>query len=335
MRLKEYEGKEIFKQYGIDVPKGYVVSSADDVKEDSAVLKAQVLEGGRKKNGLILISDNAKEDIKGLLEKCDEVLVEEKLDIEKELYLSLTIDRFEKCVKLLFCKCGGIDIEDMADNVVKIKIETENDVEACEVSSIAKKLYKIMKETDAELVEINPLVYSNGKYIAADSKIIIDDNALFRHPELVKENKMCYAEERAAVCGFNYVELDGDIAVIGNGAGLVMSTLDVLNYYGGKAADFLDVGGGADVKRMEQAMDVVLTGKPKALLINIFGGITRCDEIAQGIVNYKKSKGIEVPMVVRLIGTNEDEGKKILNDNCIASLDSMEDCVKAVVGVVK
>jgi succinyl-CoA synthetase beta subunit len=335
MRLKEYEGKEIFKQYGIDVPKGYVVSSADDVKEDSAVLKAQVLEGGRKKNGLILISDNAKEDIKGLLEKCDEVLVEEKLDIEKELYLSLTIDRFEKCVKLLFCKCGGIDIEDMADNVVKIKIETENDVEACEVSSIAKKLYKIMKETDAELVEINPLVYSNGKYIAADSKIIIDDNALFRHPELVKENKMCYAEKRAAVCGFNYVELDGDIAVIGNGAGLVMSTLDVLNYYGGKAADFLDVGGGADVKRMEQAIDLVLSRKPKALLINIFGGITRCDEIAQGIVNYKKSKGIEVPMVVRLIGTNEEEGKKILNDNCIASLDSMEDFVKAVVGVVK
>lgn len=341
MKLKEYEGKEIFKEYGLKVPEGYVVSDVSEVKDadKDVVVKSQVLVGSRKKSGGIEFanSENVKDVVSKLLGKeinglkVEEVLVEERLNIEKEMFLSLTIDRFEKKIKVLFYEEGGIDIEKEADKVLKLDVDELDKLG--EVKKVAEVLYKIMKDYDAELVEINPLVVADGELVAADSKIIVDDNALFRHLELAPKNRQCYAEERASVCGFNYVELGGDIAVIGNGAGLVMATLDVLNYYGGKPADFLDVGGGADVKRMESAMDAVLSNNPKALLINIFGGITRCDEIAQGIVNYREEKGVDVPMVVRLIGTNEEEGKKILHKGCIVSLDSMEDCIKAVVEV--
>jgi succinyl-CoA synthetase beta subunit len=344
MKLKEHEGKEIFKEYGLKVPGGYVVSDVSEVKaaDKDVVVKSQVLVGSRKKSGGIEFASKEKvkdvvaemlgREINGL--KVEEVLIEEKLNIEKEMFLSLTIDRFEKKVKVLFSEEGGIDIEGIADKVLKLDVDGLDKLDE-NVKEVAEILYKIMKDYDAELVEINPLVIADGELAAADSKIIVDDNALFRHLELAPKNRQCYAEERASVCGFNYVELGGDIAVIGNGAGLVMATLDVLNYYGGKPADFLDVGGGADVKRMENAMDAVLSNNPTALLVNIFGGITRCDEIAQGIVNYRKDKGVEVPMVVRLIGTNEEEGKKILHEGCIVSLDSMEDCVKAVVEASK
>ncbi|RME54920.1 ADP-forming succinate--CoA ligase subunit beta [Candidatus Woesearchaeota archaeon] len=335
MKLKEYQGKEIFRKYGINVPEGYVVSKPEEVKDDKAVLKAQVLEGSRKKKGLIIVSDNAKQDVEKLLGKCSEVLVEEMIQIEKESYLSFTIDRFEKCVKMLYAEEGGIDIEENPDKVKKLKVENVEDITLQgSLKNVATKLFKIMKDYDAELVEINPLAFTKEGLVAVDSKIIIDDNSLFRHLDLV-ENKVCLAEDRASMCGFNYVELDGNIAVIGNGAGLVMSTLDVINYYGGKPADFLDIGGGASSERMEEAMRLVLSRNPKVLLINIFGGITRCDEIAKAIVNYKKNNSINIPIIVRMIGTNQKQAQKLLNENCIVALESMEDCVKAAVEVVK
>ncbi len=345
MKLLEHEGKSIFKKHGIAVPESVVTSSSKDFRELKAkevVVKAQVLVGGRGKAGGI---KTAKDDVKGIInevlsmeikgEKVKEVLVEEKLDIEEELYLSVTVDRASKGLTLLYSSEGGVDIEEVAakspDKVLKVQADSLDKI-PLEVRTIAKKLYEISKELDAELVEINPLVRAGGRLVAADAKVIIDDNALFRHEEFRKKEKVqTKIEKMAADSGLQYVELEGDIAIIGNGAGLVMSTLDVLDHFGGKPANFLDVGGGASVEKMEDAMEITLTKKPKGIFINIFGGITRCDEIAKGLVNYAKEKGVKVPMVVRLIGTNEEEGKKILNDAGISSLDSMEGCAKKIV----
>lgn len=358
VKLKEYQGKEIFKKYGIPVPKGVVVSSLDGLEEkikqlrsaDLAV-KSQILVAGRKKAGGIKFADrdNIKEVASSLFGtkikdmKVEELLIEEKLEIDKEYFLSLVIDRSDKAIYLIASLEGGVDIEEVSkthpEKITKISLADEGQIEKAlskfpngnEFLTIAKNLYRISKDYDAELVEINPLVKCKGRLIAADSKIIIDDNSLFRHPEFESKIGLTEMEAEAAKYGLNYVELKGDIGVIGNGAGLVMATLDVLDYYGGKAANFLDVGGGASVDRMEKALEIVMTKNPKKILINIFGGITRCDEIAWGIVNYKKKRSIKIPMVVRMIGTNEREAKEVLEKNGICSMDSMEDAIKKVV----
>ncbi|MFH1638616.1 MAG: ADP-forming succinate--CoA ligase subunit beta [Candidatus Woesearchaeota archaeon] len=347
MKLLEHEGKEIFRRYEIDIPKGVVVSSPEMFKglnAEEVVVKAQVLVGGRgKAGGIKFASSVVKETISSILgmsikgEAVNEVLVEEKLPIEEELYLAVAVDRTNKCLILLYSTEGGVDIEETALNnpekILKIPIKDGSSFASLpkDVQPIAEKLYRISKEMDAELVEINPLVKANGKLIAADAKVIIDDNALFRHPEFSKKKDYTYIEEIAASSGLQYVELKGNIAIIGNGAGLVMATLDVLDYYGGKAANFLDVGGGASVEKMEKALEVALMKNPSGIFINIFGGITRCDEIALGLVNFISSRNVQLPLVVRLIGTNEEEGKKILNENGISSLDSMEECAKKIV----
>lgn len=358
MKLKEYEGKEIFKKYGIPVPEGVVVSSLDGLEERikqlhsvNLVVKSQILVAGRKKAGGIKFANrnNIKEvassllgaEIKGM--KVNELLIEEKLEINKEYFLSLVIDRSDKAIYLITSLEGGVDIEELSkthpEKITKISLIDEGQIEKAlsklpngnEFLGLAKKLYRILKDCDAELVEINPLVKSKGRLIAADSKIIVDDNSLFRHPEFKSKTELTEMEAEAAKYSLNYVELKGDIGVIGNGAGLVMATLDVLDYYGGKAANFLDVGGGASVERMEKALEIVMTKNPKKILINIFGGITRCDEIASGIVSYRKKRGIKIPMVVRMIGTNEREAKEILEKNGIWSMGSMEEAIKKVV----
>ncbi|MFC1682256.1 ATP-grasp domain-containing protein [Nanoarchaeota archaeon] len=277
-------------------------------------------------------------------------MFEEKLEIKNEFYLSFVIDRTEKNVVVMFSKEGGIDIEGLSrkfpEKVIKEKIKLDFDLESAK--ELSKKfeishelifnLYKLMKEYDCELVEINPLVLDNDdKLIAVDSKVIIDDNSLFRHEEFSEEKRegMTEVEKIALENGLHYVDLDGDIAVIGNGAGLVMATLDIVEHFGGKAANFLDVGGGASVEKMEKSIELVLMKSPKGIFVNIFGGITKCDDIAQGIVNYKKNNGIEIPMVIRMIGTNEKEAKKILMENNIFSLDSMEESTKKIVELVK
>ncbi len=360
MKLKEYIGKELFRKYGINVPNGVLVRSLSDlgnvetIKAEELVVKAQVLVGGRGKAGGIrtakrpelrmVVSGMLGSMLKG--EKISEVLVEEKLRIDRELYLSFVVNRAEKNFSLVFSESGGVDIEETAekhpDKIVRVGLLDfdesiiKNIPNITGIGDLISRLYKLFRENDCQLAEINPLVVSKNILIAADAKIIIDDNALYRHPEFnVKTEELTELEDMAKKSGLQYVELDGNIAVIGNGAGLVMATLDMINHFGGKPANFLDVGGGASVEQMELAIRIALMKKPKALFINIFGGITRCDEIAQGISNYKSRNRIEIPMVVRMIGTNEEMGRKILEENKIHSIDTMEEGARKVVELAK
>ena len=366
MKLKEYEGKELFKKYKLAVPAGFIATTPEEVadglyqlKGDEVVLKAQVLVGGRGKAGGIKIcsKERAAEVAKKMLgtrikgEPVLELLVEEKLKIDQEMYLSFTVSRAEKGLALLFSLEGGVDIEELAkrspEKIARIFM-TEFDDKAVyqdlkwldygkELFGIVRALHMLMIHEDAQLVEINPLVLSGGVLVAADSKVIIDDNSLYRHKDYArqKEFELTGLEAEARKSGLQYVELDGNIAIIGNGAGLVMATLDIIDHFGGKPANFLDVGGGASVEKMEKALDIALSKPVKGLFINVFGGITRCDDIAQGLVNYQKEKKMTVPMVVRLIGTNESEGRTILKENGISALDSMETGAKEIVELAK
>lgn len=366
MKLKEYEGKELFRKYKLAVPAGFVATTPEEVadclhelKGEEVVLKAQVLVGGRGKAGGIKIcpKEEAAEVAKTMLgtrikgEPVLEILVEEKLRIEQEMYLSFTVSRAEKGLVLLFSLEGGMDIEELAkrspEKIARISM-TEFDAKAVhadlkwlycgkELFGLVKALHAMMIQEDAQLVEINPLVLSDGRMVAADSKVIIDDNSLYRHREYAshKELELTGLEAEARKSGLQYVELDGDIAIIGNGAGLVMATLDVIAHFGGRPANFLDVGGGASVEMMEKALDIALSKPVKGLFINVFGGITRCDDIAKGLANYKREKNITVPMVVRLIGTNEGNGRTILKKNGISALDSMEAGAKRIVELVR
>lgn len=365
MNLKEYQGKQLFKQYNIAVPRGYVVRSVQDLNKikdslpNNLVLKSQILAGSRAKSGGIIFSNknNIAQDLKKILNKrikdleVKEVLIEEKIHIQNEFYLAFTINRTHQSIMAIFSSKGGVDIEELPktspNKVTKERINLSFDLEQAE--RLPKKfnqidhqlifnLYKLMRDYDCELVEINPLVIdNNGRLIAADSKIIIDDNSLFRHQEF-KQNStkdLIPAEKIASTYGLHYVDLDGNIAIIGNGAGLVMATLDLVEHFGGQAANFLDIGGGASVEKMEKSIEIVLLKQPKGIFINIFGGITRCDQVAQGIINYKNKHKIKIPMVIRMIGTNQLEAKKILTKARILSLDSMEECAKKIIGLVK
>lgn len=322
MRLKEYEGKLLFEKYGIPVPKGRLITSVQP--EPSMIAKAQTLSGKRFKRGLIRPA--TEENLKELFKYCDEILLEEKLNIEAEYYLSLAIEREEKDIILLFSEEGGIEIED-SSKILKIPYKNISQLPNKNLLPIIESMYKLMKDYNALLVEINPLALSKNRLVAADAKIILDDNV--KHPEFRKS--LTKLEEEAEEYGLSYVELDGKIAVIGNGAGLVMATLDMVTYFGGKVANFLDLGGGATVEKMEKALQIVIKKKPSLIFINIFGGITRCDQIAQGLINYKSQNKLEIPIIVRMIGTNEEEAKKILAENEIKSFDSMEECAKRAV----
>jgi succinyl-CoA synthetase beta subunit len=317
MRLKEYQGKELLKRYGISVPKGKVICSIENVK---GIAKAQVLSGKRGKRGLIRESNDKNQ--RELFRHCKEILVEERLEIEKEYYLALTIDRIEKEIVILFSEEGGIDIEE-GKKVLRVPYgKMRAEFSHKEFFGIIDSMHRLMRENDAILVEINPLALVKGKLIAADAKIILDDNAA--HGDEAEEQN-----EVAAKHGLSYVELEGDIAIIGNGAGLVMGTLDTVAYFGGRAANFLDLGGGADNERMAKALEIVVRKKPRVVFINIFGGITRCDDIARGLVEARKK--IKTPLIVRMIGTNEEEAKRILSENGIKSYDSMEECARMAV----
>lgn len=321
MKLKEYEGKKIFKEYGIKIPKGKVIKVGDVYEKGDFIIKAQELQGERKKRGLIkdVNKDTIDEEISSLFSKCNEILVEEKVKVDKEYYISITIDRLKKRPVLIFSKRGGVDIEDV-DSKDITKIVIDNGFFIDKVNDIAQKLYKIFNDYDCELVEINPLGLNKDGFVALDSKIIIDDNALFRHEEFYSKRE-----------DLNYVELDGNIGVIGNGAGLVMSTIDIIEYFNGKVANFLDLGGGADKEKMIKALEILLKKKVKGIFINIFGGITRCDEIANGLVEFKN----KVPIIVRMIGTNEEEAREILRKNNIEMVDSMEEGCRKIVENVK
>ena len=321
MKLYEYEGKELFKQIGIPVPKG-VVTDKPIKWEGKAVVKAQILEGGRGKRGLVKVTENVEEAILELSRLgINKFLVEEYIPHEKEIYLSALIDRDTAEPIIVASPEGGIDIES-SKNVKIFHIPLERGVRGYDVlkiekylnvkglEPIIKGLYRLVTEYDAELAEINPLaVTTDGRLYALDSKVILEDNALFRHQDLLEKFGRQPSKEA-------YVELDGDIGIIGNGAGLTMATMDMVKLMGGNPADFYDVGGGADREKVKEAV-IKIGSNPrvKKIIMNIYGGITRCDEVALGIVEAYKV--VKKPIFVRLSGTNEEEGWKILEENKI------------------
>lgn len=360
LRLYEYEGKEIFSKYGIKVPRGYVISSPDDIEEAlrrvglPAVLKAQVLVGGRGKAGGVRIARSPEEasrlaremlsmELKGV--RVRRVLVEEAIKISKELYLSITIDRAARKYIILGSTEGGVDIEEIASRrpeaIVRIYVDPliglrEYHVRmlldlmalpqdlAPKIGSIVTSLYRIMNDYDADLVEINPLALTEDRdLVALDAKITIDDNALYRHQDLASlletdPRDMDEDEIIARKYGFSYVKLEGDIGIMGNGAGLTMASMDLIKLYGGKPASFLDIGGGASRERVKAALMLLLKRSDiKSIFINIYGGITRCDEVALGIVDAIRESRSDKKIFVRLVGTREDEGRRILIENGI------------------
>jgi succinyl-CoA synthetase beta subunit len=376
MKLFEYEAKNILTKYGIPTPNGGLAASANQAREVATklkppfVVKAQVLVAGRGKAGGILFADSIVDvektaekllnmQIKGIPVKS--VWIEEKLQIKKEIYFGITTDRFNQSYVAIASAVGGMEIEEVAttapEKIIKFPINPQHGFHSFHARHIARKmgytasqlselgrvfekLYCVGMDYDAELIEMNPLVETvDGKFVAADARIIIDDNALFRHPEYKKrllegESELSPQEIEAMKNDLAYVKLDGDIGVIGNGAGLVMATLDTIQYYGGKPANFLDVGGGAPAEKTATALNIVLSDpKVKTLFINILGGITRCDDVAKGILEARAKIGTTKPMVIRLVGTNEAEGKRILREAGIHVLESMEEAAQRVVEI--
>jgi succinyl-CoA synthetase beta subunit len=319
MKLYEYEGKALFKRVGIPIPNGVVTS--EPIKwEGKAVVKSQLLEGARGKRGLVRVTEDVYNTILELKKLgIEKFLVEEFIPHEKEFYASILLDRETAEPMLVLSKEGGIDVE-QAKDVKKMIIPLERGVRSYDIieaekylgvkglSPIIQGLYKLFVEYDAELVEINPLALTNdGKLVALDSKVILEDNALYKHEDLLKE--LGRQEVRDS-----YVELEGDIGIIGNGAGLTMATMDLVKLNGGNPADFLDVGGGASREHVrESVLKVGRNPKVKKIVINIYGGITRCDAL----------KEIKKPIFVRLLGTNEELGKKILRENGVNVYDDV------------
>jgi len=372
MKLFEYEAKNILREYGIAVPKGNVASNSDEAEVIAGeigkpvVLKSQILVSGRGKAGGIIPVSNAVEakntaskligsTIKDIV--VGSLLVEEELDIVEQLYASITVDRQAKAHVVLASTSGGVDIEEVArtspDRISQHWIDpasglSESDAikiisrfninkgDATRFASVISTLYKVTMDYDAELIEINPLVKtSSGEFVAADARIIIDDNAVFRHPEFadrsLQREEDTPREAEARKQNLAYVDLDGDIGIIGNGAGLVMATLDLVQVFGGRPANFLDIGGGAQVEIIKNGVMLVMS-KPevKAVLINILGGITRCDLVAQGVVEGLKESNVKKPIAVRMMGTNEKEGEAILRQAGIGSYSNMEEAAEAV-----
>jgi succinyl-CoA synthetase beta subunit len=378
MKLFEYEAKAILAKCGIPTPEGGLATTTSEAVEVATrlkppfVVKAQVLVAGRGKAGGILFANSVGEvektsekllsmQIKGI--RVTSVRVEEKINVKKELYFGITTDRFKQCYVAVASAVGGMEIEEIAsrtpEKVVKIPIDPQHGLLRYQTIEIAKKmgytgaqiselgrtlerLYFASRDYDTELIEMNPIVEtSDGKFVAADARIIIDDNALFRHPEFKKrlmegESELTQQELEAMKNDLAYVKLDGNIGVIGNGAGLVMATLDTIQYYGGKPANFLDVGGGAPSEKTAIALKIVLSDpNVKALFINILGGITRCDEVARGILTSKEKLQVTKPMIIRLVGTNEEEGKRILGEAGLRAFDSMEEAAQRAVEILR
>lgn len=354
MKIHEYIAKEIFKSEGIPVPISKMVTNPEDAKiaaqeiSKPVAIKSQILVGGRGKAGGIKFAQDPEEscnvsrDILGSTikdEVVEMVLIEERLNIKSEFYLSVVLDRSAKKPLIMASSSGGIDIEEVAretpEKIVKfyldsldeflpyqgreiaIKMGIPNDL-ITKVGSVVWKLVKIFEKYDATIAEINPLVLTEDGIIAADAKLDIDDDALYRQKKLVELEKIEKGE-------FAYVKLDGNIAVIGNGAGLTLSGMDMLKLYGGEPATFLDIGGGSSRKNIAKALNLVISDPDvKTVFLNVLGGITRADDVARGVLDVVESSKRKVPLVIRLTGTNEEEGQKILKDAGISFETSME-----------
>jgi succinyl-CoA synthetase beta subunit len=386
MKIHEYQGKEIFRQFGMATPRGFPAFSVDEAVAAAKklggkvwVVKAQIHAGGRGKGGGVKVAKSLDEvkkfssQILGMQlkthqtgpegQKVRRLLIEEGADIKKELYVGMVVDRGTQKVALMASSEGGMDIEEVAaktpQKIHKVFIDPVqglSDADADEIAlaigipqgsvaqgrAIFKALYKCFDETDASLAEINPLILSgDGRVIALDSKLNFDDNALFRHPDIAALRDLDEEdpfEVEASKFELNYISLDGNIACMVNGAGLAMATMDTIKLFGGSPANFLDVGGSATAERVTAAFKIMLSNKrTKAILVNIFGGIMKCDTIATGVVAAAREVKLSVPLVVRMKGTNEDLGKKILKDSGlpIISADNMADAAKKVVAAIR
>jgi len=327
-----------------------------------SAVKAQVLVGGRGKAGGIKFASTAAQgekvggeilgmDLKGYT--VETVYVEEKLDVKREFYISVTNDRNVRKPLIMTSAKGGMEIEDVPDaDIVRRHVDLsfgihpylvrdvvadmglEGDT-AKAVQDILQKLYTVYRSRDAELVEINPLVVTASGVIAADARLNIDDESAYRQSDLPKVEEGTPFEQKVRSLGLAYVQLDGDIAIMANGAGMSMATLDAIQYYGGKPANFLDAGGGTSVEPTARAIGLLLEEKPRVIFVNIFGGITRCDDVAKALVQVKENPGIPVPLVVRLVGTNEAEGLKVLQDAGIEAFREMSEAARKACALAK
>jgi succinyl-CoA synthetase beta subunit len=345
MKLYEYVAKGILAKHGIPVPEGFVATSADQIRRITGpvMIKAQVLIGGRGKAGGIKPAESVEEarkaagsiigmDIHGFITK--EVLIERMLDIAKELYLGVTVDRSNRSLLLMASPDGGMDIESVPeDRILMLPIDPLIGFQdfhsrkvasfiqlpkeqAVQLEQICQRLVDLVLKEDAELAEINPLVITkDGHVVAGDAKITIDSDALFRHPEYARfDEDLTPLEAKAKSEDIAFVQLDGNIGVIANGAGLTMATLDSINMFGGKAGIFLDLGGTDDPEKVKKAMLLMMEANPKVVLINIFGGITKCDTVAKGVLEAMEGKTTNVPIVARIKGVNEEQGREMLGN---------------------
>ena len=386
MKIHEYQGKELLRQFGVVVPRGIPVFNVEDAVAAAEklggpvwVVKAQIHAGGRGKGGGVKVAKSIDEvrkyagEILGMQlithqtgpegQKVRRLLIEEGADIKKEYYVGIVTDRGTQRVCVMASSEGGMDVEEVAEHhpekILKVFVDPAKgltDAEATDLargigvpeSSVSKaaaefqKLYKAYWDTDSSLAEINPLVLTGkGDIIALDAKFNFDSNALFRHPEIVAYRDLDEedpAEIEASKHELAYIQLDGNIACLVNGAGLAMATMDTIKLFGGEPANFLDVGGSATAERVTEAFKIMLANKSvKAILVNIFGGIMRCDVIAQGVITACKAVNLNVPLVVRMKGTNEELGKKMLAESGlpIISADTMAEAATRVVAAAK
>jgi succinyl-CoA synthetase beta subunit len=376
MKLHEYQSKHLFNKYGIPIPRGRIASEASEAKHFAeemggrVVVKAQVLVGGRGKAGGIRLARTAKEaeematqilamDIKGLPVR--RILVDEAVNITKEIYLGITNDRAARRPVMMASSAGGVDIEEVArvspEKIIKVHIDPLlglRDYQARDLAvgidlprtlwrsfgEIAHSLWVAYQANDATLAEINPLVITSEQHLLAlDGKMVVDDNALFRHPEINEMRDLDvedWAEVEARKFGLSYISLQGEIGCMVNGAGLAMATMDIIKLSGGEPANFLDIGGGASAEKVAAALRIILAdSNVKVVLFNIFGGITRCDEVARGILTALAEVKTRVPMVVRLVGTNAEEGRRILSEANMATAETLLDAAQKAVAIAK
>ncbi|MEY3969575.1 MAG: hypothetical protein RL617_588 [Pseudomonadota bacterium] len=386
MKIHEYQGKDILRQFQVAVPRGIACFSVDEAVAAAQklggsvwVVKAQIHAGGRGKGGGVKVAkslDDVRTHASAILgmqlktpqtgpqgQKVRRLLIEEGADIKKEIYLAAVTDRVTQKVCVMGSSEGGMDIEEVAathpEKIHKVFVDpavglTDADADTlsakigipadsiAQARSVLKGLYKAFWETDASLAEINPLILTgDGRVVALDAKWNFDSNALYRHPEITEYRDLDEedpAEIEASKFDLAYIQLDGNIGCLVNGAGLAMATMDTIKLFGGEPANFLDVGGGATTEKVTEAFKIML-GNPnvKAILVNIFGGIMRCDVIAEGVVSASRAVGLKVPLVVRMKGTNEDLGKKILAESGlpIISADTMAQAAEKVVAAAK
>jgi succinyl-CoA synthetase beta subunit len=386
VKIHEYQGKEIFRRFGMTTPRGVPAFTVDEAVKAAQslggavwVVKAQIHAGGRGKGGGVKLArsiDEVRERASEILgmqlvthqtgasgQKVRRLLVEEGADIKKELYVGMVVDRTTQRVCLMASSEGGMDIEEVAahtpEKIHKVFVDPVKGLTDAEADDVARKigvpagsipqaramlqgLYKAFWDTDASLAEINPLIVTgDGRIIALDAKLNFDSNALFRHPEIVEMRDLDEedpAEIEASKFDLSYISLDGNIGCLVNGAGLAMSTMDTIKLYGGEPANFLDVGGGATAEKVTEAFKIMLKNPGlKAILVNIFGGIMKCDTIAEGVIAASKAVGLKVPLVVRMKGTNEDIGKKMIAESGlpIITANNMAEAAEKVVAATR